>query len=628
MTELEQNNRKYAWFRRTDTRGRWTLAALGPLIGVYLCQLTTLQSPGDALSWMTSHLVPGVLTYLVLLLAMLLVERLTDSLLCGMLLTVLPCFCLSIVSHLKQAVTGVPLLVSDLAMFGQMGEAAGYISPEVGIGQGTWLAIILAVALFLTAFCFSHPVKRAHWQRRLATCTVLLAALPCVLTTPMTAAVLDGTDEGESQFMRNDRLGFLAGFYSAARQSTMRTPDIYNEDNMNRILLQLHATAPAAAAPEVKPNVVVLVSESFFDPTRLPNVTFSGEPVPNYRALAEDFPSGIFLSNTYAGGTGNVEMEIFTGIPSAFLGSGESLTGLSDGSAYDRVPSIVKAFTAQGYRADYVHAYTNALYERTRNIPALGFDQALFSADFTVDLTNTGDYPSDDSLVDQLIAQFEAKGDDPIFLWGMSMENHQPYYAGKFSEPSPVTGTSDLLDDAELGALDALLYGLYDADASLGRLVDYFSNCGEPTILVFLGDHLPGLYQSGDKSMYQSLNCVSTSDTSQWTPEELQKMHGTNYLVWNNYGAQLEAPETVSCTGLGSRILSWAGIPKPLYFTWVDRAMEQMLLYRERLFITADGMPYNEPPEDCTAMVGTYRSIVYDILYGEQYVAEAMTAAP
>ncbi len=72
----------------------------------------------------------------------------------------------------------------------------------------------------------------------------------------------------------------------------------------------------------VKPNVVLVVSESFFDPTRLPGVSFSADPVPNFHALADAFPSGVFLSNTYAGGTGNVEMELFTGIPSAFLGGG------------------------------------------------------------------------------------------------------------------------------------------------------------------------------------------------------------------------------------------------------------------------------------------------------------------
>ena len=115
------------WYRRTDPQGRALLALLLPLAGVYLCQLVTLQEPAAAWAWMGSHAGAAGYTYLVLLLAQLLVTTLTDSLLCGQLLTLLPCLLLSVASHLKQAVNGVPLLVSDLAMAGQAGQVAGFL---------------------------------------------------------------------------------------------------------------------------------------------------------------------------------------------------------------------------------------------------------------------------------------------------------------------------------------------------------------------------------------------------------------------------------------------------------------------------------------------------------------------
>ena len=92
------------WYRRTDPQGRALLALLLPLAGVYLCQLVTLQEPAAAWAWMGSHAGAAGYTYLVLLLAQLLVTTLTDSLLCGQLLTLLPCLLLSVASHLKQAV--------------------------------------------------------------------------------------------------------------------------------------------------------------------------------------------------------------------------------------------------------------------------------------------------------------------------------------------------------------------------------------------------------------------------------------------------------------------------------------------------------------------------------------------
>ncbi len=593
MERLEGGGEGQSWYRRTDPRGRALLMVLLPLAGVYLCQLVTLQDGAAAWAWMGSHIQAAGYTYLVLLLAQLLLATLTDSLLCAQLLTTLPCLLLAIASHLKQAVNGIPLLVSDLAMAGQAGQVAGFLRPGMNLGAGTWGAIAGMVLLCLAAFAWSHPARPMPWARRLSALAVLAVLLAWALLSPASAALLAG-EEGESQAMRNDRLGLLAGLYSAARESTMAEPDAYSEDGMNRILLRLRADAEETGEPEEKPHVILLVSESFFDPTRLPGVAFDADPIPNFHALAEEFPTGAFLSNTYAGGTGNVEMELFTGIPSAFLGAGESLTSLQDPTAY----------------------------------PRMGFDQLVYQDDFTVDKTYAGGYVSDDTLADQLIAQFEAKGDGPLFLYGLSMENHQPYYAGKFDTPAPVAAAAEGLTEEEQGVLDALLHGLWDADAALGKLVDYFSQVEEPTILVFVGDHLPGLSLDAGGTLYTSLGYSSTSDTSQWAPEELKRMHATNILVWNNYGAELALPAETSCTLLGTQLLGWAGVPKPLYFQWVDRAMDQMLLYRERLFVTADGTPWHEPTEDCASLVADWKNIVYDMLYGEQYITQALTEPP
>ena len=627
MERLTGGGERLPWYRRGDARGRGLLMVLLPLAGVYLCQLATLQDGAAAWAWMGSHLQAAGYTCLALLLAQLLLATLTDSLLCAQLLTTLPCLLLAIASHLKQAVNGIPLLVSDLAMAGQAGQVAGFLRPGMELGGGTWGAIAGMGLLCLAAFVWSRPARPMDWPRRLAALAVLTLLLAWALLSPASAALLAG-EEGESQAMRNDRLGLLAGLYSAARESAMAEPDAYSEDGMNRILLQLRGEGEEDGEPEARPHVILLVSESFFDPARLPGVAFDADPVPNFHALAEEFPAGAFLSNTYAGGTGNVEMEIFTGIPSGFLGAGESLTGLGDAAAYGRLPSLARAFGGAGYETLFVHSYNDSLYDRDRNIPRLGFDGLVYQEDFTADRTYAGGYVSDDTLADELIARFEDRGEAPLFLYGLSMENHQPYYAGKFDTPSPVSASAPGLGEEELGMLDALVHGLWDADAALGKLVDYFSRVEEPVLLVFVGDHLPGLSTGGDDSLYTLLGCVSTADTGRWTAEELKEMHTTDILVWNNYGAELELPAETSCTLLGAQLLGWAGVPRPLYFQWVADAGEEMLLCRERLFVTAGGTPSHEPTEDCAPLVADWKNIVYDMLYGEQYITRALTEPP
>lgn len=164
---------------------------------------------------------------------------------------------------------------------------------------------------------------------------------------PASSALLEGK-ENESQGSRNERLGLLAGMFSALRESAMEEPDAYSENNMNRILRELEEAAAGQAAGGERPNIVLIASESFFDVTRLPGVTFHEDPIPNFRRLMEECAGGRFLSSAYAGGTGNVEMELFTGIPSAFPGASESLTSLADQSAYSRMPSLVKTLEGQG----------------------------------------------------------------------------------------------------------------------------------------------------------------------------------------------------------------------------------------------------------------------------------------
>lgn len=72
-----------------------------------------------------------------------------------------------------------------------------------------------------------------------------------------------------------------------------------------RLVDQLRADAmgPGTPAPAAAPDIIFVTSESFFDVTRLPGLTFSQDPLPNFHRLSETCTNGPFLSNTYGGGT-------------------------------------------------------------------------------------------------------------------------------------------------------------------------------------------------------------------------------------------------------------------------------------------------------------------------------------
>lgn len=604
------------------------LLLLSPVILTFCCQLITLRSLDKTFLWFGSHPGPVFLTAGLLLLTELALLLALGRPFWAVLIPAVPLTVLALASTLKELVNGVPLLISDLSMARQAGSIAGFLRPGMSWGRGTFPALLLLGLLLAGLALLFHGAALSPGRYRAAGCemTVVLLAL-LLLASPL--KVFAAGEEGETQAGRNHRLGFLLGLYSAGVDNAMSEPGDYTEDNLNRILLELETEAEPASHSLIRPNVVLLVSESFFDVTELPGLTFTRDPILNFHALSKRWPTGVFLSNTYGGGTGNVELEILTGIPSAFLGAGESLTTLSDPTAYERLPSIVKTFSAQGYETVMVHSYNGSLYNRGVNLPKVGFQTTVYQEDFPKGSHEAGGFLSDHSLTQELIRRFEAKGEGPIFLYGLSMENHPPYHAGKFfGEPSGLGTESSLLSQEALEVMDCLALGLRDADAALGELLDYFSRQEEPVIVVFLGDHLPGLYVTEEDNLYTAMGYCSSSNTQDWGPEEMEKMHSTRFLVWNNYDAELDVPQALSCTTLGARLLSWAGAERPLYFQWVDRASREALLYRPRLFVSGTGAAYEKPPPEVQETMDAWRNLVYDTIYGRGYVTEEITLLP
>ena len=128
-----------------------------------------------------------------------------------------------------------------------------------------------------------------------------------------------------------------------------------------------------------------------------------------------------------------------------------------------------------------------------------------------------------------------------------------------------------------------------------------------------------------NRTIYSMLEYVPTVNTLEWDAQIMKRMHTTPFLVWNNYDAQIEVPESTGPSALGVHILNWAGVAKPLYFQWVEQSMDTMELYRTRLYIDDEGVPYKQPPEEDKEVVERYRNLVYDLVYGEGLTAEEMT---
>ena len=55
-------------------------------------------------------------------------------------------------------------------------------------------------------------------------------------------------------------------------------------------------------------TVIMILSETFSDPTRVPGIELTEDPMPDIRSIKETTTSGLMLSPGYGGGTANIEI--------------------------------------------------------------------------------------------------------------------------------------------------------------------------------------------------------------------------------------------------------------------------------------------------------------------------------
>ena len=606
---------------------RLALVLLNPLAIVLACQLVSLQSLSGSLRWMLSSPGPVGMYWLTLLLAQLTLAGLTRLSGLAGLLAGLPSFALTLISYYKSAINGEPLLLSDLGLASHLEDIAQFAQGNLTVTFGIQLAAACIILPFLALTALDIASLRGRDPLRLSLRQGLLLSgtggllLALFLSAGLRPYCVEQHKAYPLQASRDTRLGISLSLLSDWYCSAPAPSASYSRARLQSILADMEEALDRQALSEDRPHIIFVMDESFFDITRLEGLTFSRDPLEHYHRLEAQTTYGRFYTVTCGGGTGCVEMEAFTGLAWEELGSGTANTDLEP-QLYDTMPSYVRVLKENGYRTISFHAHTNELYNRDVNYPRLGFDQVLFAEDFPEGATYAGGYFDDDSAASVIISLFEKNRDDPLFLYTMTMQNHQPYRAGRYPQ-APVQVSSPLFTPEELASLDCYTTGVYDADRMLGRLVDYFSQVEEPVILVFAGDHIPGLPLAVGDSLYTRLGLVPTAASTGWSAEDYQNMMATDYMIWSNC-REPEGNVPASATMIGGTLLELAGVRSTPFFSWMAQTRRDTMLFHVRL-LTLDpaGQLISASAPDIRTFRSSYTDVVYDLVYGEGYIAEA-----
>ena len=408
------------------------------------------------------------------------------------------------VNALKVQNLAIPLMPADFRMLGQLrhggGELlAGYLPyPALSI-----LALLACIAALVAWLVFEPPLlqRRPRRWRALAS-TVLFAALITLLAgvpfwrgvynqkllgmqpwSPLATRQHDGLVGSLLLF----HLQYGAQHHKADVPAALALMARYEPD----IAAQMQPPANADAAR--KPDIVVILSESFFDPTIMNGYPPGTDLTPNLHRLERHGVSGRLHVPTFGGGTIRTEFEVLTGLSLRYFPEVQ-FPYLQ--IHQKRIPGIVRLLSADGYDTLAVHGNNPGFWNRTAAFKELGFDKFVSIADFPPDgVVNDGKYMSDKSFTDELLRQLPDAG-PPRFVLGISIEAHGPYDQDhgidtRVRDAIPVpAGVTDPYAKREL---QNYLYHMRHADQQLGRLVDTLAQRKRRTLILFFGDHLPAL---------------------------------------------------------------------------------------------------------------------------------------
>lgn len=588
----------------------WVLTAVSELI--------TTQSFADAAALLFGFTPRAVATAAFLGLVICTLGFLCRSIFAGGLIVTLSVAGLSFANYYKMLITSTPLYVQDIRLVTQVGgimelnEASMKFSGESAAAVAVMLLVL--VGLFFVSRRFRPRLREGLISGLIS--AILFASLFCVPASVESwfygPAGSGQAAAQDTQIVHNSRCGVLLGLWRSVvlggEESFIPEPD---EEELMLMNAQSWIEELPDTEKDEQPNVIFVLGESFFDVTELPGVSYAEDPVADFHRICSEGVSGKFYTHTLGYGTENIELEIMTGINTRFFSWDDMIYGWEQEKLLT-YPSLPQLFSDAGYYTAYLHTFNDGIYNRTALYTALGFQDMYFSGDFAaIDPEAAaapdywgymygkiaGEFYSDDYLADVTAELFDQKaGEGPVFLWAVTMENHTPYTADKFSSYD-FPFESDLGDEA-VGVLNAVTQGVADCSEALGKLVDHLAAQDEPVIVVFFGDHRPGTPLESGATVYSELG-MCPEDVADWELEDYAELYSTDYVIWSNDPSLLPAEPgsrmNTSSTLLGVEALQLAGIDLDEYWSMcavVDTVSDG---WTWNFFVPQDGEPCFSP---------------------------------
>lgn len=525
-------------------------------------------------------------------------------------LAVLPAF----INQQKQVFLSDPLYPSDFLFGRQIMELMPVLVVDRpwtagGVLVGLIAAIVIIGLMLRYAWRNFPKLKRGERAARLVFAIPLLFAFWSVMDYTQFSWIRDRLnviptmwDQAEN-YRRN---GFALAFMINLPMANVSAPTGYMADAIERIPVK---PLPAGTTHRGKPDVIVLMSESFWDPTLLPNVKLTPDPMPTVRELQ----GGTVFSPEFGGMTANIEFEALTGFSNAFLPYGSIPY-----QQYIRnpIPSMATFFRGEGYVSRAIHPFQGWFWNRTAVYKAFGFD-TFRDRDNMPPMENRGMFASDESLTKEIIRQADAL-EDPFFFFAVTLQGHGPYEPNRYAKNT--INIEGNLPETDRQALATYAQGVKEADDSLKSLIEWAKTRDRETIIILFGDHLPPLHTVYTSTGYMK----NVTAERKGTKEQMKAEHETPLVVWSNKTGAQKDIGSISPAFLPYTILKQAGYEHPYYTGFLGKVHDQLRVIDRYMLIRKDGKDvadWQRQPK-IPALLRDYRFLQHDMMFGKRYSTE------
>jgi len=306
--------------------------------------------------------------------------------------------------------------------------------------------------------------------------------------------------------------GFVYPFIHSIREAFEKEPEGYDKEEAKEIL----SSYKYNDIPEDKKvNIISIMLESYSDFSKYENISWKEDPYEYFHKLQAESYHGNLITDVFGGGTVETERSFLTGYH-------------NHPRYYKDTNSFVWYFDEQGYYTEAMHPIYGWFYNRRNVNEYLGFQNFDYYENKYSKISEY--FFMDYDFFDFIIEGYE-KSNKPYFNFSVTYQNHGPY-SDEYKEGNDIIEFKEGYDEKAFNIVNNYLAGIKRTDEAIEKLIEYFREQEEPTVVVLFGDHKPWL--GNDDIGYKMLGI----DIDMKTPQGMVNYYETPYIIWGNDSAK------------------------------------------------------------------------------------------